>query len=58
MSWDYLSMDGYNKISDKLNMVVNTPKSIKDKENKKYGFLSEMRDLNHQVLTRLLFSAK
>ena len=51
-------MDGYNKISDKLNMVVNTPKSIKDKENKKYGFLSEMRDLNHQVLTRLLFSAK
>ena len=51
-------MDGYNKISDKLNRVVNTPKSIKDKENKKYGPLSEMRDLNHQVLTRLLFSAK
>ena len=58
LSWDYLSMDGYNKISDKLNRVVNTPKSIKDKENKKYGPLSEMRDLNHQVLTRLLFSAK
>ena len=58
MSWDYLSMDGYNKASDKLNRVVNTPKSIKDKENKKYGPLADMRDLNHQVLTRLLYSAK
>ena len=58
MSWNYLSMDGYNKASDKLNRVVNTPKSIKDKENKKYGPLADMRDLNHQVLTRLLYSAK
>ena len=57
LSWDYLSLDGYSKIADKLNRVVNVPQSITNKENKIYGPLREMRDLNYQVLTRLLYAA-
>ena len=58
LNWDYLSFDGYNNLSDKLNRKVNTPPSIKNKEEKKYGPLIEMRDLNQQVVTRLLMEAK
>ena len=57
LSWDYLSLDGYSKIADKLTRVVNVPQSITNKENKIYGPLREMRDLNYQVLTRLLYAA-
>ena len=55
--WNYLTIDGYDTMSQKRNRSVNVPEKLSKEINKKYGSFIDMRDLKHQVVTRLIMAA-
>ena len=56
--WNYLTIDGYRTLDQKINRSVNVPENLSKEVNKKYGNYIDMRDLKYQVLTELIMAAK